>query len=253
MTPAFDVSVWREVSNMFNTLVDWASSIPDPNTPSNGPSATANTAFAFDKALAQEMMILAFALPNHALPVLNTETQTMLEYPDPYVARNKPGYSPEKVCCIYNIHPTPYTTHTSYTTHHTSYTIHLIPYTIHHASSPCTIHQAFSLLSSLVDEDMDRGHRHFSGFHFLFPALFPPAHSASLLEQVMDQLKKPLVASFSPSSSNPGDQQVVQAYLGSLRALHKKREAGGGHTGWSAAWESVLYAHVYNPLHAYAP
>lgn len=68
-------------------------------------------------------------------------------------------------------------------------------------------------------EHADKGHRHFSGMHFLYPNVFAP--------------------NFSPSSKS----------LGTLRrasedTLQAKRADGGGHAGWSATWEASLWARL---------
>jgi hypothetical protein len=64
-----------------------------------------------------------------------------------------------------------------------------------------------------VDESLDEGHRHFSSFHWLYPGLFHPTLSPALLEA-------------------------------SRKTMTKKIQAGGGHTGWSAAWELCLWSRL---------
>jgi hypothetical protein len=68
-------------------------------------------------------------------------------------------------------------------------------------------------------EHADEGHRHYSGMHFLYPNVFAP--SFDRLSSSIDTLKR--------------------ACEDTLRA---KREDGGGHAGWSAAWEASLWARV---------
>lgn len=42
---------------------------------------------AFDVALATEVLTLAHAMPNHGIPVVNEKDLTLVEYPDPFIAR----------------------------------------------------------------------------------------------------------------------------------------------------------------------
>lgn len=63
-----------------------------------------------------------------------------------------------------------------------------------------------------VDESLDQGHRHFSSFHWLYPGLFQPL-SPTLLKAT-------------------------------TKTLSKKIQSGGGHTGWSAAWEVCLWSRL---------
>lgn len=68
-----------------------------------------------------------------------------------------------------------------------------------------------------VSEDLDRGHRHFSGFHWLYPGMFIPGN------QTYDTL-----------------MDIARI------TLEKKINSGGGHTGWSASWESCLWGRLRN-------
>ena len=68
-----------------------------------------------------------------------------------------------------------------------------------------------------VRENADAGHRHFSALHWLYPGPFLPGDSAAARRKVF---------------------QAAQ------EALQLKRRAGGGHTGWSAAWEACLQARL---------
>ena len=100
-----------------------------------------------------------------------------------------------------------------------------------------------------MDEDADRGHGRFSGLAFLLPALFPPAHSAALLEQVTGPLQSPSAASSCSCSCScwATAQKAAAGCAGSRQALREESEAGGGHTGWSAARASILHAHAHAP------
>jgi hypothetical protein len=67
---------------------------------------------------------------------------------------------------------------------------------------------------------VDLAHRHFSGLHWLYPGTFIPMKGESLLEPAR-------------------------------MALLTKSQAGGGHTGWSAAWEACLWARARDPEKAF--
>lgn len=64
-----------------------------------------------------------------------------------------------------------------------------------------------------IDEDLDRGHRHFSLLHWLYPGQFLPRHQFEL-------------------------------YKAAQESLLTKRRHAGGHTGWSAVWEATLWARL---------
>jgi hypothetical protein len=76
---------------------------------------------------------------------------------------------------------------------------------------------------AVAREQADSGHRHFSGMHFLYPNTFAP---------------RLLSDSSSGSASNDALKKGAEA------TLKRKREDGGGHAGWSAAWESALWARL---------
>lgn len=69
----------------------------------------------------------------------------------------------------------------------------------------------------LVDETLDFGHRHYSGMHWLYPAIFPV--------------------------EGPQEDMLMTA---SARTLDKKEATGGAHTSWSAAWGASLWARLKN-------
>jgi hypothetical protein len=69
----------------------------------------------------------------------------------------------------------------------------------------------------VVDESLDFGHRHYSGMHWLYPAVF--------------------------SVEGPLEDLLMAA---STRTLDKKEASGGAHTSWSAAWAASLWARLKN-------
>lgn len=73
----------------------------------------------------------------------------------------------------------------------------------------------------LVDESADKGHRHFSGMHFLYPNTFAPRLSR-------------------------GGASQMALFAAAKATLDNKRKDGGGHAGWSAAWETALRARLGN-------
>jgi hypothetical protein len=75
-----------------------------------------------------------------------------------------------------------------------------------------------------LSETLDRGHRHFSSLHWLYPGTFIPFDLKGRV------------------SYHEGDEyEMIQATKTTLGA---KIAAGGGHTGWSAAWETCLWARL---------
>jgi hypothetical protein len=66
-----------------------------------------------------------------------------------------------------------------------------------------------------ISEEFDLSHRHFSGMHWLYPGTFLPESNEL----------KPL-------------------YEAARKTVEGKVMAGGGHTGWSAAWEANLWARL---------
>ena len=70
-----------------------------------------------------------------------------------------------------------------------------------------------------VNEDQDRGHRHFSSMLWLYPGQFLPSN--------------PVVSG-----------SEVDLHSAALHTVEEKIKHGGGHTGWSAAWEACLWARL---------
>ena len=76
-----------------------------------------------------------------------------------------------------------------------------------------------------VDEDLDVGHRHFSGMHWLFPGSSPPTTSTS--------------------TSGTGEPWLSEALrTAAQKTLMAKRADGGAHTSWSSSWEACLWARL---------
>eukprot|EP01035_Chromulina_nebulosa_P019122 gene19122-24958_t len=71
-----------------------------------------------------------------------------------------------------------------------------------------------------ITESFDPGHRHFSSLHWVYPGLFLPNCSGN---------------------NNYGCNNIYQS---AIETLAFKRQGSGGHTSWSAAWESCLYARL---------
>lgn len=76
----------------------------------------------------------------------------------------------------------------------------------------------------IFSEDLDVGHRHFSGLHWVYPNTFA-------------------------ASPDPQYQQTL--YTAARNTLYAKRTNGGGHTGWSAVWEATLWARLQKPEEAF--
>lgn len=85
------------------------------------------------------------------------------------------------------------------------------------------------LMGCGVSESFDRSHRHFSGLHWLFPGHQLPSNSGSKED-------KSFLRKISKDRKN--------IYCAAEKTLKSKIDSGGGHTGWSAAWESCLWARL---------
>ena len=66
-----------------------------------------------------------------------------------------------------------------------------------------------------VMEGPDPGHRHFSGMHWLYPNTFVQTRTSS-----------------------------TELMTAARATLDWKRDSGGGHTGWSTAWDACLRARI---------
>jgi hypothetical protein len=81
---------------------------------------------------------------------------------------------------------------------------------------------------AVADENIDLSHRHWSGMHWLYPGTFHPKIFSS--------------------SSNFGKQEsestTLKLYQAALSTMKAKTDAGGGHTGWSACWQSLLWSRL---------
>lgn len=80
-----------------------------------------------------------------------------------------------------------------------------------------------------VSESEDPGHRHFSSLLWLYPGHFLPSNPVS---QVLDP------------ASTTADTATVDFLSAAQHTLVEKISHGGGHTGWSAAWEACLWARL---------
>jgi hypothetical protein len=78
-----------------------------------------------------------------------------------------------------------------------------------------------------VSETLDIGHRHFSGFHWLYPNTFA------------------LALDMGPPGDRwgKGDKQA-RLLKAAHNTLQSKVANAGGHTGWSVIWESCLWARL---------
>eukprot|EP01032_Pedospumella_encystans_P011336 gene11336-13183_t len=104
---------------------------------------------------------------------------------------------------------------------------------------------------TVFSEDLDPGHRHFSGLHWLYPNTFLPYLPDYTPQTPEDSRKKKVTNN---NNANTGATQKDDKYLTLKRAayntLRTKTERGGGHTGWSATWEAALYARLHQPTMA---
>jgi hypothetical protein len=85
---------------------------------------------------------------------------------------------------------------------------------------------------SVLDEDFELSHRHFSSMHWLYPATYVP------------------FSNFKTTTATPTSNSVSNEQHALFRAADKtvrnKISSGGGHTSWSSAWSSCLFARLGN-------
>ena len=84
---------------------------------------------------------------------------------------------------------------------------------------------------------MDPGHRHFSAVHWLYPGLFHLTESfisSSILQGNIDIIYINITDINMKLICNKGAEVYMQSRIKNL----------GGHTGWSAAWASCLWARL---------
>ena len=92
-----------------------------------------------------------------------------------------------------------------------------------------------------VIESLDPGHRHFSHLHWVYPGLFHPLKTINTNQ----------------NNQNNDNQNLSMAvtgnniYLAAKNSMKLKRDNNGGHTSWSAAWESCLNARLGQTEHAW--
>lgn len=107
---------------------------------------------------------------------------------------------------------------------------------------------------TVFSEDLDPGHRHFSGLHWLYPNTFlpytphPPPIARPDYSHLPADAKRPTLVLDGRMS-----EDIVPYYALKRAAYHTlltKVERGGGHTGWSAVWEAALFARLHQPTYA---
>ncbi len=81
-----------------------------------------------------------------------------------------------------------------------------------------------------LEDDIDAGHRHFSGMHWLYPSMFLPYSNSPTPETEKEKYQ----------------EAANNLYAAATETLMNKRQHGGGHTSWSAAWEVVLWARLFD-------
>jgi len=118
---------------------------------------------------------------------------------------------------------------------------------------PTAINTNTKPTSPVFSEDLDPGHRHFSGLHWVYPNTFLPytPHPPPVVRP--DYSHWPVDAVRPTSEMHGTLSQYVKPYYALKRAAYHtlltKVERGGGHTGWSAVWEAALFARLHQPTH----
>jgi len=94
-----------------------------------------------------------------------------------------------------------------------------------------------------IQDDVDPGHRHFSGMHWLFPSVFMVYGGNNNNNNNSNNHPRNCSNRIHPHNSNTLGHNLYQAARNTLK---KKRLHNGGHTSWSAAWEASLYARLFD-------
>ncbi|RYG69882.1 hypothetical protein EON64_01590 [archaeon] len=89
-----------------------------------------------------------------------------------------------------------------------------------------------SMFDQLQEEDVDIGHRHFSGLHWLFPSTLHSPHFSSAID----------------SNKSMDNARLFEA---ADKFMQHKRRHNSGHTSWSASWEAALFARLHNGKQAH--
>ena len=104
---------------------------------------------------------------------------------------------------------------------------------------------------TVFSEDLDPGHRHFSGLHWLYPNTFLPFLPDYSPQPPTDARKKTSTENEeTKSDTSEKNTKYLTLKRAAYNTLRTKTERGGGHTGWSATWEAALYARLHQPTAA---
>jgi len=142
LSPAFDLSLIRQLANAFPLLRQWADDLLDQ---SDYPSTTRDA----DKLMALDIVKIAVDLPFRAQPAIG-DNGVILEYPTPLGSCGRHVQVSQSILTKKG-----------------------------RASAPvCFPDNANSTSPLMVEESPDTGHRHFSGMHWLYPNTFIPLGKA---------------------------------------------------------------------------
>jgi len=168
-SPAIDISVLRQVANVFSILISSSSKLfPDYSIDKT------DTGYFSDKKLADTFELIVHNTVGGGLPTVNSDG-LISEYPNP------------------------------------------IPGIILPDEKNGKFGDAGKFYKSL-NEEIDRGHRHFSAFHFIYPSAF---------------------------AIDGPEWNVYKA--AAIKTLQLKMKANGAHTSWSSTWAASLWARLHKP------
>ena len=137
-SPAFDLSLIRQLANAFPLLTQWADDVLDQ---SDYPSTMRDA----DKLMALDIVKIGLDLPFRAQPAIG-DNGVVLEYPTPLGSCGRHVQVSQSILTKRG-----------------------------RASAPvCFPDNANSTAPLMVEESPDTGHRHFSGMHWLYPNTFMP-------------------------------------------------------------------------------
>jgi hypothetical protein len=181
LSPAFDISILRQIANAFTILVAWGKAHVHSYT---------SEEYQNDYKLALQFSRAVQQMTGKGLPVVG-KSGLIVEYPDP-----SPGVLRNMDVEASSLRPEKRKWRSA-----SAQELYITPLSTNGLGN--------------ITESKDRGHRHFSSLHWLYPGHFLP-------------------------SGHQG-RSIFQSGGATVRA---KSSARGGHTGWSAMWEGCLYARL---------
>ena len=97
-------------------------------------------------------------------------------------------------------------------------------------------------MTFMINENLDRGHRHFSSMHWLYPNAFVYMNMGFKSNNTNSNSNSTYDQSFNHNSMNINKNNLLVSAAKNTMAIKKLNN--GGHTSWSASWQASLYARL---------